>query len=138
MWSFRRLSIWSEPRKLRLRSFSFPGRDQMNIHKNAPLTPKGREAMVRSVVESGLSQAEAADQFNTTPKTVAKWVKRFRVEGVEGLRDRSSAPHLERFPAKWKPVRVKKTRQNKRLEPRSDSIGTEKALEARHQLASEG
>jgi transposase-like protein len=110
----------------------------MNIHKNAPLTPKGREAMVRSVVESGLSQAEAADQFNTTPKTVAKWVKRFRVEGVEGLRDRSSAPHLERFPAKWKPVRVKKTRQNKRLEPRSDSIGTEKALEARHQLASEG
>ena len=59
----------------------------MNIHKNAPLTPKGREAMVRSVVESGLSQAEAADQFNTTPKTVAKWVKRFRVEGVEGLRD---------------------------------------------------
>jgi hypothetical protein len=26
------------------------------------------------------------------------------------------------------PVRVKKTRQNKNLEPRSDSIGTEKAL----------
>jgi hypothetical protein len=36
---------------------------------------------------------------------------------------------LERFPAKWIPVRVKKTRQNKRLELRSDSIGTEKALE---------
>jgi uncharacterized protein YbaR (Trm112 family) len=35
---------------------------------------------------------------------------------------------LERFPAKWIPVRVKKTRQNKRLELRSDSIGTEKAL----------
>jgi hypothetical protein len=27
----------------------------------------------------------------------------------------------------WIPVRVKKTRQNKNLEPRSDSIGTEKA-----------
>lgn len=25
-------------------------------------------------------------------ETVAKWVKRFRVEGVEGLRDRSSRP----------------------------------------------
>src|SRR5437588_12040253 len=37
---------------------------------------------------------------------------------------------LERFPAKWKPVRVKKTRQIKKLEPRSDSIGTEKALVA--------
>jgi hypothetical protein len=35
---------------------------------------------------------------------------------------------LERFPAKWIPVRVKKTRQIKNLEPRSDSIGTEKAL----------
>ena len=64
----------------------------MNVHKNAPLTPKGREAMVRSVVEGGLSQADAACQFNTTPKTVAKWVKRFRAEGVEGLLDRSSKP----------------------------------------------
>jgi transposase InsO family protein len=49
--------------------------------------------MARSVVEGGLSQADAAYQFNTTPKTVAKWVKRFRAEGVEGLRDRSSRPH---------------------------------------------
>ncbi len=64
----------------------------MNVHKNAPMTPKGREAMVRSVVEGGLSKADAAYQFNTTPKTVAKWVKRFRAEGVDGLRDRSSRP----------------------------------------------
>jgi hypothetical protein len=34
---------------------------------------------------------------------------------------------LERFRAKWIPVRVKKTRQNKKLEPHSDSIGKEKA-----------
>ncbi|MEH2504144.1 hypothetical protein V1290_002955 [Bradyrhizobium sp. AZCC 1578] len=33
----------------------------------------------------------------------------------------------ERFPAKWEPVRGKKTRQIKNPEPRSDSIGTEKA-----------
>jgi hypothetical protein len=46
---------------------------------------------------------------------------------------------LERFPAKacpaldagWIPVRVKKTRQNKEKEPRSDSTGTEKALARR-------
>jgi hypothetical protein len=31
---------------------------------------------------------------------------------------------LQRFPAKWSPVRVKKTRQNKKLEPGSDSIRT--------------
>src|SRR5437762_9045327 len=65
----------------------------MNSHKNAPLTPKGREAMVRSVIEGGLTKAAAAGQFNTTAKTVAKWVERFRAEGVDGLRDRSSRPH---------------------------------------------
>jgi transposase InsO family protein len=65
----------------------------MNTHRNAPLTPKGREAMVRSVVEGRLSKAAAARQFNITPKTVAKWVERFRTEGVDGLRDRSSRPH---------------------------------------------
>jgi transposase InsO family protein len=65
----------------------------MDTHKNAPLTPKGREAMVRSVVEGGLSKVAAARQFNTTPKTVDKWVERFRAEGLDGLRDRSSRPH---------------------------------------------
>jgi MarR family transcriptional regulator, temperature-dependent positive regulator of motility len=35
---------------------------------------------------------------------------------------------LKRFQAKWAPVRVKKTRQIKNLEPRFDSIETEKAL----------
>jgi transposase len=64
----------------------------MDTHKNAPLTPKGREAMVRSVTEGGLSGAAAARQFNVTPKTVVKWVERFRAEGVDGLRDRSSRP----------------------------------------------
>jgi transposase len=63
----------------------------MNSHKNAPLTPKGREAMV-GCVEAGLSNTAAARQFNTTPKTVAKWVERFRAGGVDGLRDRSSRP----------------------------------------------
>src|SRR3984885_4948753 len=79
MWSFRRLSIWSEPRKLRLRSFSVPRRDQMNSHKNALLTPRGREPMVRAVVDGGLSKATVAGLYKTTPKTVAKWVGRFRV-----------------------------------------------------------
>jgi transposase/ribosomal protein L30/L7E len=64
----------------------------MDTHKNAPLTPKGREMMVRAVIEGGLSKAEAARRFNTTAKTVAKWMRRFEAEGVEGLRDRSSRP----------------------------------------------
>jgi len=65
----------------------------MDTHKNAPLTPKGREMMVRAVVDCGLSRAAAARQFNTTSKTVGKWIERFEVEGVDGLRDRSSRPH---------------------------------------------
>ena len=65
----------------------------MDVHQNARLTPKGREDMVRLVVDQGLSQAAAARQFNTTPKTVRTWVGRFRAEGVGGLHDRSSRPH---------------------------------------------
>jgi transposase InsO family protein len=62
----------------------------MDTHQNARLTPKGREQMVRTVVDHGLTKAAAARQFNTTSKTVAKWVDRFKTLGVDGLRDRSS------------------------------------------------
>ena len=64
----------------------------MDTHKNAHLTPKGRELMVRAVVDDGLTRAAVARQFHTTSKTVSKWVKRFQEEGVDGLRDRSSRP----------------------------------------------
>jgi transposase InsO family protein len=65
----------------------------MDTHKNASLTPKGREDMVRAVVDQGLSKAAAARKFNTTAKTVAKWVERFLAQGVTGLCDRPSTPH---------------------------------------------
>jgi hypothetical protein len=35
----------------------------MDTHKNARLTPKGREDMVRAVVHSGLTKAAAARRF---------------------------------------------------------------------------
>ena len=43
--------------------------------------------MARGVMEGGLSKAAVSRQFNTTPKTVAKWVARFQAEGpaVAGL-----------------------------------------------------
>ena len=49
--------------------------------------------MIRAVVDDGLTKAAAACRFNTTAKTVAKWLDRFRQAGLEGLRDRSSRPH---------------------------------------------
>ena len=64
----------------------------MDVHQNARLTPRGREQMVRAVVDEGLSKAAAAHRFHTTAKTVAKWVARFKTDGVIGLRDRSSRP----------------------------------------------
>jgi hypothetical protein len=55
---------------------------------------------------------------------------RRRLMRLEPLRVASSRRNLpaKRFQAKWRPVRVKKTRQIKNLEPRFDSIETEKAL----------
>lgn len=79
----------------------------MNSHKNARLTPRGREPMVRAVVDGGLSKAAVARLYSTTPKTVAKWVGRFRTDGVEGLRDRSSRPlslPSQTAPATWATV----------------------------------
>ena len=66
------------------------------------------------MVEGGLSRADAAYQFNTTPKTVAKWVKRFRAEGVDGLLDRSSRPHSS--PSKTPPATCAAVETLRRLE----------------------
>ena len=43
----------------------------MDCHRN------GREQTMRAVVNGVQSYAAAARKFNTTPKTVAKWVKCF-------------------------------------------------------------
>ena len=64
----------------------------MNIHKNARLTPLGRERLVRRVL-SGQTPEAAARAAGVCPRTVRKWVARFKAEGVEGLKDRSSRPH---------------------------------------------
>ena len=64
----------------------------MNIHKNARLTPHGRERIVRQVL-SGQTPEAAARAAGVCPRTVRKWVARYRREGVAGLADRSSRPH---------------------------------------------
>jgi hypothetical protein len=51
--------------------------------------------------------------------------ERLKLDVRDSRKTANGAP--ERFPAKWEPVRVQKTRQIKNPEPRSDSIGTEKA-----------
>jgi transposase InsO family protein len=63
----------------------------MDIHKNARLTLRSREDLVQRVA-SGMRLSAAANSFQVTPKTAAKWVGRFRSEGPAGLLDRSSRP----------------------------------------------
>jgi transposase InsO family protein len=63
----------------------------MNIHNNARLTPIGRERIVLQVA-SGQTPQAAARAAGVCPRTVRKWVDRFKAEGRAGLMDRSSRP----------------------------------------------
>ena len=69
----------------------------MNIHKNARLTPLGRERMVMQV-PGGQTPEAAARAGGVCPRTVRKWPARYQAEGIAGLKDRSSRPHRLRQP----------------------------------------
>jgi transposase InsO family protein len=71
--------------------------DQMNVHKNARLTPRGRERIVE-LVASGQTPKAVSEAVGVCPRTVRKWVNRHRREGLAGLQDRSSRPHRLRRP----------------------------------------
>jgi hypothetical protein len=73
---------------------------------------------------AGLSESELSFSGEGNPTLV--WPTQARPDVLDLPREIDHA--AERFRAKWEPVRVKKTRQNKRLEPGSDPIRTEKAL----------
>jgi transposase-like protein len=64
----------------------------MNVHKNARLTPHGRERIVQQVA-SGQTPKAVGEAAGVCPRTVRKWVDRYRREGLAGLHDRSSRPH---------------------------------------------
>ena len=61
----------------------------MDIHKNARMTPLGRERMVKMVLGGQTPQA-ASEAAGVCPRTVCKWVGRHNKEGLAGLQDRSS------------------------------------------------
>ena len=46
----------------------------MDIHKNARLSFRSREALARFVVEQGATRKAAAAAFRVGAKTAAKWV----------------------------------------------------------------
>jgi transposase len=61
------------------------------VHKNARLTPKGREVMLARL-QAGQHQADVAQAMAVSLTTLKKWQRRYREEGTEGLEDRSSRP----------------------------------------------
>jgi transposase InsO family protein/transposase len=64
----------------------------MKLHANARLSVKGRELLVDRIENAGWSLTQAAEAAGVSDRTAAKWLARYRVEGPEGLLDRSSAP----------------------------------------------
>jgi hypothetical protein len=67
----------------------------------------------------------------STPRSKIDAAKENTASTAYGCTHRASqarTTHLERFRAKWIPVRVKKTRQNKKIERGCDSIQSERAL----------
>jgi transposase InsO family protein len=64
----------------------------MDLHQNARLTFRSREALAKKIMIERLTVNAAAAAFTVSRKTAAKWVRRYRTLGLPGLRDRSSRP----------------------------------------------
>ena len=64
----------------------------MDYHHHARLTVRGREELAKSVIEGRLSLREAAAACRLSRQSAAKWVRRYRLEGLAGLKDRSCRP----------------------------------------------
>ena len=65
----------------------------MNAHKNARLTAYSRAEMVRRILFEGWTVGRAAEVYSISLRTVCKWLRRYREDGLVGLENRSSRPH---------------------------------------------
>jgi transposase InsO family protein len=62
-------------------------------HRNARLTPRGRALIVQRVRSEGWAVAHAAKSMGVSRQCAHKWVRRYDLEGIAGLDDRTSRPH---------------------------------------------
>ena len=111
----------------------------MNIHENARLTPKGREVLV-SRLNRGERPGDVACAMGVSIRTVYKWRKRFRDEGLAGLADRSSKPtrNPARTPAHIEADVIRLRRERRTMDRIADETGISRAtvgrILARHGL----
>ena len=64
----------------------------LKLHANARTCPHSRRLAVERVELQGWTLAAAAEAAGVSVRTISKWRRRYRVEGEQGLFDRSSAP----------------------------------------------
>jgi transposase InsO family protein len=76
----------------------------MEVHANAPLSPRGRLRVVDRVLKERWSVTAAAEAAAVTERTVYRWLARYRERGPAGLVDRRPVPR--RIPHRTPPDRV--------------------------------
>ena len=64
-------------------------------HANAALTPRARLRLARLIVDEGWPVARAAERYDVSWPTAARWARRYREAGAAGMTDRSSRPHRQ-------------------------------------------
>ncbi len=52
-----------------------------------------RARFVLEVAKAEMSVAELCRRYGVSRKTGYKWIRRYKAEGLEGIRERSSRPH---------------------------------------------
>jgi transposase InsO family protein len=62
------------------------------VHRNAPLSETGRLRLARCVVDEGWPLRRAAERFQVSHTTAARWAARYRQLGAAGMADRPSRP----------------------------------------------
>ncbi len=87
-------------------------------HRNARLTPRGRQLLVERVQVQGMPVAHVARAMGISRQCAHRWVRRFEEEGLAGLEDRSSRPrHSPRATDPRRVAKVVRARREQRCGP---------------------
>lgn len=104
-------------------------------HRNAPLTPTGRLRLARCVVDDGWPLRRAAERFQVSHTTAARWAGRYRQQGEAGMQDRSSRPHRQPHrTAAWVEEQVVRLRREHRIGPLRLAARTGVAASTAHRI----
>ena len=87
------------------------------VHRNAPLSETGRLRLARCVVEEGWPLRRAAERFQVSATTAARWASRYRDAGWAGMVDRIAAPSQPQPHASRTERRIIKVRVLRRWGP---------------------